>query len=64
MTRTVSRVLYHLLPNLANFNYINETASGQMAPARLIAGNTIYAVFYITALLAASVLIFQRRDFR
>jgi ABC-type transport system involved in multi-copper enzyme maturation permease subunit len=64
MTRAVCRALYHLLPNLANFNYINETASGQMTAARLVAGNTIYAVCYIAALLAASVLIFERRNFR
>ncbi len=64
LTRTVSRALYHLLPNLANFNYINETAYGQRIPAQIIAGNTIYAVFYIAALLAASALIFERRNFR
>jgi ABC-type transport system involved in multi-copper enzyme maturation permease subunit len=64
VTRTISRALYYLLPNLANFNYINETAHGQMAPARIIVGNTIYTVCYIAALLAASILIFERRDFR
>jgi len=63
-TRVVSRALYHLLPNLANFNYINETAHGETAPWRMIAGNTVYAVFYIAATLAAAALIFNRRNFK
>ena len=64
ITRTVSRALYHLLPNLANFNYINETAHGETAPWRMVAGNTVYAVFYVAAALAAAVLIFNRRNFK
>jgi len=64
ITRTVSRALYHLLPNLANFNYINETAHGETAPWRMVAGNTVYSVFYVTAALAAAVLIFNRRNFK
>ncbi|MGH9768420.1 MAG: ABC transporter permease [Blastocatellia bacterium] len=64
VTRVVSRALYHLLPTLANFNYINETAHGETAPWRMVAGNTIYAVFYIAAMLAAAVLIFNRRNFK
>jgi len=64
VARAVSRALYHLLPNLANFNYINETARGEAAPWRMVAGNTVYAVFYIAAMLAAAVLIFNRRNFK
>jgi Cu-processing system permease protein len=63
VTSTVSRVFYHLLPNLANFNYINEIARGEAVPSRMIAANAIYAGCYILALLAASVLIFERRNF-
>jgi ABC-type transport system involved in multi-copper enzyme maturation permease subunit len=64
ITRVVSRGLYHLLPNLANFNYINETAHGQSAPWQIIAGSAVYAAFYIAALLAAAVIIFERRNFK
>ena len=64
VARAVSRALYHLLPNLANFNYINETARGETAPWRMVAGNTAYAVFYIAATLAAAALIFNRRNFK
>ena len=62
-TRVISRSLYHLLPNLANFNYINETAHGMTAPWPVVAGNTLYAVFYIAATLTAAALIFNRRNF-
>lgn len=64
LTRWVSRALYSLLPNLANFNFISETSHGQMVPVNLIAGNTIYALSYIVALVAASVVIFERRNFK
>jgi ABC-type transport system involved in multi-copper enzyme maturation permease subunit len=63
-TRMVCRALYYLLPNLANFNFINEAAYGQAIPARWLVGNTVYAVCYVAALLAAAVLIFERRNFK
>jgi ABC-type transport system involved in multi-copper enzyme maturation permease subunit len=62
--RALCQALYYLLPNLANFHYITETAHGQAAPARLVAAATIYAALYITALLSGTVLIFQRRNFK
>ena len=62
--RIVSRALYHLLPNLASFNFINEAAYGEWVPARLLAGNTVYAIGYIAALLVTAVLIFERRNFK
>jgi ABC-type transport system involved in multi-copper enzyme maturation permease subunit len=64
VTRALCRALYHLLPNLANFNYINEIARGEAVPSRMIAANAIYAGCYVLALLAASVLIFERRSFK
>jgi len=63
-TRALCRGLYYLLPNLANFNFINEAAYGQAVPGRLLVGNTVYAVCYVAALLAAAALIFERRDFK
>lgn len=64
LTRLVARVLYTLAPNLPNFNFIAPTAHGQSVPLRLAAGATAYALVYIAALLAATVLIFQRRNFK
>lgn len=63
-TRWLSRALYHLLPNLASFNFINQAAHGQAVSWRLLAGNTVYAACYIAALLAGAVLIFERRNFK
>lgn len=63
-TRAICRALYHLLPNLANFNFINEAAYGQSVPVRLLVGNSVYAGFYVAALLALAVLIFERRNFK
>ena len=62
--RTISRALYYLLPNMANFNYINETAHGETAPWRMVVANSVYAAFYVAAALAAAVLIFNRRNFK
>jgi ABC-type transport system involved in multi-copper enzyme maturation permease subunit len=63
-TRAISLALYHLLPNLSNFNYIDETAHGQAPPWNMVAGNTVYAAFYIAATLTAAALIFNRRNFK
>jgi ABC-type transport system involved in multi-copper enzyme maturation permease subunit len=64
VTRVLAGVLYTVAPNLLNFNFIAPTAHGQSIPLRLAAGATAYALVYITALLAATVLIFQRRNFK
>jgi ABC-type transport system involved in multi-copper enzyme maturation permease subunit len=56
--------LYYLLPNLANFNFITSAAHGNVPPAAMVLAATLYAVLYIGALLAATVLIFQRRNFK
>jgi ABC-type transport system involved in multi-copper enzyme maturation permease subunit len=56
--------LFYLLPNLANYSYITPTAHGQTpAPAMFFAA-LAYAVVYITVLLAAATLIFNRRNFK
>jgi ABC-type transport system involved in multi-copper enzyme maturation permease subunit len=64
LTRLVCRLLYYILPNLPNFNYIAPTAHGQAISWRLVVGATVYAALYCTALLALTTLIFQRRNFR
>ena len=57
-------LIYHVLPNLSNFNYINEAARGQEIAMKIVQGNSLYACLYIVSILAASVLIFERRSFR
>ncbi len=56
--------LFYLLPNLSNYSYITPTAHGQTpAPAMFFAA-LAYAAVYITVLLAAATLIFNRRNFK
>jgi ABC-type transport system involved in multi-copper enzyme maturation permease subunit len=64
LTRLISRLLYYALPHLPNFNYIAPTAHGQVIPWRLVLGATAYAALYCAAVLALTVLIFQRRNFK
>lgn len=62
--KALAHALYYLLPNLANFNFITEAAHGRTPPASLVAASTLYAALYVAALLAATALIFQRRNFK
>jgi len=60
----LSHALYLFLPNLANFNYINETAHGEVIPLKMIVASTIYALGYIVVALTLAIFIFNRRDFK
>lgn len=62
--KAVAHALYYVLPNLANFNFITNAAHGETPPASLVVASTLYAALYVSALLAATVLIFQRRNFK
>ena len=56
--------LYYLLPNLSNYSFITQAAYGQTPdPTRSLVA-IIYAFVYIAILLAASTLIFNRRNFK
>ncbi len=61
---TVSDVLYYLLPNFGNFNVISQVAHAEKIPGYLWLGNSLYALLYITVLLAIAVLVFEEREFR
>lgn len=56
--------LYYLLPNLANYSFITPAAHGQKPGVSLLLAGFAYAVVYITILLAAATLIFNRRNFK
>ena len=64
LTRGVLTVLYYVLPNLANFGFINEASRGTVAPLSILTWATVYALIYVSILLAAAVLIFQKRNFK
>lgn len=56
--------LFYLLPNLSNYSYITPAAHGQIPPATMFLASLAYAFVYITVLLAAATLIFNRRNFK
>jgi Cu-processing system permease protein len=60
----IARALYWLLPNLAQFDVKTDVVHGVRVPAGYIAFSTAYALLYIATLLAMSVLVFSRRDFK
>lgn len=62
--------LYYIIPNLANFNFIDSRSVIRSAgivktiDPSAIAGSTLYALLYCAAILALSIAIFMRRDFK
>ena len=65
---TVARVffksIYYLLPNLANYSFITPAAHGQVPAAVSVGAALLYALLYIAVILAATTLIFSRRNFK
>lgn len=61
---TVTRSLYWVLPNLAQFDVKMQTVHAQPVPLRYMALTMTYAGLYIGMLLAAATFIFSRRDFK
>ncbi|MEZ5425900.1 MAG: ABC transporter permease [Pyrinomonadaceae bacterium] len=56
--------LYYFLPNFSFFNFAANASKGEVPPPALLIGDLLYSVFYIGVLLAATVLIFSRRNFK
>lgn len=56
--------LFYLLPNLANYSYITPAAHGQRPTLAMLLAALAYALLYITVLLSAATLIFNRRNFK
>lgn len=59
-----ARGLYWVLPNLAQFDVKNQVVHGLRVPPGYMAMTCAYAAAYIAMLLAISVLVFSRRDFK
>ena len=62
--RWLFRSLYYGLPNLSNYSLITAAAHGYSPGPRVMAVSTAYAIVYIVVLLAAAMLIFNRRNFK
>jgi ABC-type transport system involved in multi-copper enzyme maturation permease subunit len=62
--RTLTHVLYYLLPNLDKFNIKNDVVLNTALDPWRILYSVIYALAYTLALLAATILIFRKREFQ
>ena len=60
----VARGLYYLLPNLAPFDVKAQVVHGQPVAAGYVLMTLGYAALYVAALLVASSVVFERRDFK
>ncbi|HEV2800453.1 MAG TPA: ABC transporter permease [Pyrinomonadaceae bacterium] len=56
--------LYYLLPNLSHYTVITEAGHGVMPSPAAFGVALVYAFVYIAVLLSASILIFNRRNFK
>ena len=63
-TRWIFTALYNLLPNMANYNAITAAAHGVSPAPRFLLVNTLYGFIYAGVLLAATTLIFRRRNLK
>jgi len=63
-TRWFFAGLYYLLPNLANYNAITTAAHGLIPDPRGLLAAVVYGLLYIGVLLAATTLIFSRRNLK
>ena len=60
----LARGMYHVLPDFSAFDVKTEVVHGLPVPAGYLAATGAYGLAYIAVLLAASVVIFSRRDFK
>ncbi|MGH9470387.1 MAG: ABC transporter permease [Terriglobia bacterium] len=59
---SLTGALYYLLPNFSGFNVITRVAHGNLVPGGLLLSASLYALFYATVLVCASILIFEQRE--
>ncbi len=63
-TKLFFNFLYYVLPNFSFYSFRTNASHGAIPPIEMLAGATVYAVVYICILLAATILIFSRRNFK
>ena len=57
-------VVYYVLPNLSHFTFVTNAAQGDVPPASMLGVAALYAIVFDAILIAATVLVFSRRNFR
>lgn len=60
----ILEVIYYLLPNLSLFSFRTEAANGMIVPASLLGYAVLYAAVYVSIVLAVTIAIFGRRNFK
>ncbi|MBM3817397.1 MAG: ABC transporter permease [Acidimicrobiia bacterium] len=60
----IARGLYYVLPNFAAFDVKAQVVHALPVPPAYVLTTAVYGVVYIALLLTASVLVFDRRDFK
>ncbi len=63
-TKLFFDALYYGLPNLSFYSFNTNAAHGDMPTTSHLLGAVLYALVYICILLAATILIFSRRNFK
>ena len=56
--------LYYLVPNLSNYSFITPAAHGHTPSAGFVFAAALYALVYVTVILAAATIVFNRRNFK
>jgi ABC-type transport system involved in multi-copper enzyme maturation permease subunit len=60
----LARGLVYLVPNFSALNIVSSVAHGEPVAGSLIFYNTVYTVLYAAAAIAASALVFERRNLK
>jgi ABC-type transport system involved in multi-copper enzyme maturation permease subunit len=64
VARIFFTVVYYLVPNFANYSFVTPAAHGHVPGIQHFAGSLLYALLYVAVVLAATILIFRRRNFK
>ena len=64
LARLIFEVVYYLLPNLSHFTFATNAAYGDVPPVSMLGATIAYALVFDVVLIAITVLIFSRRNFK
>ena len=62
--KVVFNLIYYLMPNLSHFTFVTNAAYGDVPPLQMVSGSVLYAIVFDMILVAATILIFSRRNFK
>jgi ABC-type transport system involved in multi-copper enzyme maturation permease subunit len=62
--RLFFRSIYYILPNLTTYSFITPAAHGQIPTTANLFVAILYALIYVVVILAATTLVFRRRNFK